>query len=370
MNQAKAFVCALGAAAALLAASSVYPWSAEARQAAGAAAGQQSALAAANTPRAGVASRRSPSPPLGLAPIIWPKNNPYTPEKAELGRLLYFDKRLSADNTVACATCHNPTLGFSDGQPASVGIRGQRGGRNAPTVVNRVYGGPQFWDGRAPSLEEQAKGPIANPIEMGETQDNVVAKLRAVTGYRKLFAEAFGTEEFTIDHIGQAIATFERTVLSGNSPYDRYEAGDQQALSPAAVRGRDVFFNKAKCDQCHFGINLTDGAYYNIGVGMEKADPDIGRFTVTKNEWDYGAFKTPTLREIANSAPYMHDGSFKTLEEVVDFYDKGGVANKNRHERIKQLNLTSQEKKDLVEFLKALSGEGWQHVSEPTAFPE
>ncbi len=308
--------------------------------------------------------------PLGLLPLNWPADNPYTVEKAELGKLLYFDRRLSADNTVSCASCHDPRQGFTDCAPVSTGIKGQKGGRSAPTVINRAYSLNQFWDGRAASLEEQAKGPIQNPIEMGETHENVVKKLRAVKGYRALFAKSFGTEEFTIDHLAKAIATFERTVLSGDSPYDRYKAGNKQALTAEQIRGLDIYFNKAQCDKCHEGINFTSNAYHNIGVGMDKPTPDEGRFAVTKNPADVGAFKTPTLRDIARTAPYMHDGSLKTLEEVVDLYDKGGVPNKNLSADMKKLNLTLQEKKDLVAFLRSLNGESLKAMQAPTKFPE
>jgi len=308
--------------------------------------------------------------PLGLLPINWPADNPYTVEKAELGKLLYFDKRLSADNTVSCATCHDPKRGYTDALPVSSGIKGQKGGRSAPTVINRAYSLNQFWDGRAASLEDQAVGPIQNPIEMGETHVNVVAKLRGIKGYRALFAKCFGTEDFTIDHVGKAIATFERTVLSGNSAYDRFKAGNKQALTADQQHGLDIYINKAKCDQCHEGINFTTNAYHNLGVGMDKPNPDEGRSAVTKNPKDYGAFKTPTLRDIARTAPYMHDGSLKTLEEVVDFYDKGGIPNKNLDPSMKKLNLTAKEKQDLVAFLRSLNGEGWQNIQEPTKFPE
>ena len=308
--------------------------------------------------------------PLGLPPLQWPPENPYTAEKAELGRLLYFDPRLSKDNTVSCATCHDPKFGFSDGKPVSTGIRGQTGTRNSPTVFNRAYTLAQFWDGRAATLEEQAKGPIANPIEMGETHEGVVRKLRGIAGYRTLFKKAFDTPDFTIDHVAQAIATFERTVLSGNSPYDRYRAGVQGAMTDSQLRGLAVFTKKGKCDACHEGVNFTTNEFHNLGVGMDKPNPDPGRYEVTKNAADWGAFKTPTLREIANSAPYMHDGSLKTLEEVVDFYDKGGIPNKNLDEKMKRLNLSAQEKHDLVEFLKALSGEGWRHIKAPERLPQ
>ncbi len=308
--------------------------------------------------------------PLGLPPLQWPPGNVYTAEKAELGRLLYFDPRLSKDNTVSCATCHDPKFGFSDGKPVSTGIRGQKGTRNSPTVFNRAYTLAQFWDGRAATLEEQAKGPIANPIEMGETHEGVVRKLRGIAGYRALFKKTFDTSDFSIDHVAQAIATFERTVLSGNSPYDRYKAGRQGAMTDSQLRGLAVFTKKGKCDACHEGLNFTTNEFHNLGVGMDQPNPDAGRYEVTKNPADWGAFKTPTLREIANTAPYMHDGSLKTLEEVVDFYDKGGTPNKNLDEKMKRLDLSAQEKHDLVEFLKALSGEGWRHIQAPDRLPQ
>jgi cytochrome c peroxidase len=307
--------------------------------------------------------------PLGLLPIQWPPDNPYSKAKSDLGKLLYFDKRLSADGTVACATCHHPKFAFADGAAVSTGIKGQKGGRSAPTIFNRAYSLNQFWDGRAATLEEQAKGPMANEIEMGNTHDAVVAKLKAIPGYRPLFKAVFDDEELTIDHVAKAIATYERTVLSGNSPYDRWKAGNKKAMTPDQVRGMTVYFSKAKCDQCHEGINFTSNAYHNIGIGTDKPNPDAGRYIVTKNPAEWGAFKTPTLREIANTAPYMHDGRFNTLEEVVDFYDKGGIPNKNLDQTMKPLKLTDQEKKDLVAFLRALSGEGWE-TQEPAKFPE
>ncbi len=314
-----------------------------------------------------------PTPPLGLPPIIWPEENPYTPEKRDLGWLLYFDTRLSSDGTVSCATCHDPAKAFTDRSPVSTGINKQKGGRSAPTVINRAYSLAQFWDGRAASLEEQAKGPIANPLEMtsqkkaDEAHKACVECLRAIPGYIKRFDKVFGTKELTIDHVAQAIATFERTVLSGNAPYDRYEAGDKNAMTPAQVRGRTVFFERAKCDRCHIGFNFTDGSYENIGIGMDRPKPDLGRYNVTGREEDKGAFKTPTLREIEHTAPYMHDGSLKMLEEVVEHYDKGGIKNPWLNKRMEPLKLTPQEKADMVAFLKALSGEGWQHIRAPSA---
>ena len=308
--------------------------------------------------------------PLGLLPLTFPEDNPYSAEKAELGRLLYFDRRLSADGSLSCASCHDPKFAFTDGAAVSTGIKGQKGGRSAPTVINRGYGMLQFWDGRAGSLEDQAKGPIANPIEMGMPHEAMIATLKRIQGYRGMFKKSFGTEDFTVDHVAKAIATFERTVLSGNAPYDRYKAGNKTAMTEPQVRGMKLFFGKARCDACHEGSNFTTNAFHNVGVGTDKPKPDVGRFEVTKNEKDWGAFKTPTLRDIARTGPYMHDGSMKTLDEVVDFYDKGGKANKNLDESIKKLNLTDPEKKDLVSFLQALNGEGWQKITAPTKFPE
>lgn len=308
--------------------------------------------------------------PRGLPPILWPKDNPYSPAKAELGRLLYYDKRISADGTLSCASCHDPKKGFTDQAAVSTGIRGQKGGVSAPTVINRAFSMAQFWDGRAGSLEAQAIGPMANPIEMGNSHATVVTTLRGIPGYGKHFQAAFGSPEVNLDRVAKAIATFERTVLSGNAPYDRYRAGNKAAMSASQIRGLNVFTNKAKCDQCHEGANFTLNAYHNLGVGQDKAQPDEGRYAVTKNAADFGAFKTPTLREIEHTFPYMHDGSLKTLEEVVDYYDKGGVKNKNLDEAIKPLNLTAQDKADLVAFMKALSGTGWQHLTEPKEFPQ
>jgi cytochrome c peroxidase len=335
---------------------------------------------AALLPREGVRAEKPsaspPEPPLGLPPLFWPEENPYTPEKAELGWLLFFDPRLSSDGSVSCASCHNPRHAFADAAPVATGIGGQKGGRSAPTVINRAYSTLQFWDGRAASLEEQAKGPIANPIEMTNQQDAAAAHkacvecLKQVPGYVQRFKQVFGTEDFTIDHVAQAIATFERTVLSGNSPFDRYREGDKKAMTPEQIRGQAVFFQKAACDACHIGFNFTDGSYANIGIGMDQKKPDLGRYNVTNREEDKGAFKVPTLREIEHTGPYMHDGSLKTLEEVVEHYNKGGIKNPYLDQRMKPLNLSEQDKKDLVAFLKALSGEGWKHIQPPAKLPE
>lgn len=328
------------------------------------------------------ATDEPPPVPLGLPPVYWPEDNPYTKAKAELGRLLFFDPRLSSDSTVSCASCHSPAKAFGDGRAFSIGIGKQEGGRSAPTVINRAFSTLQFWDGRARSLEDQAEGPIANPIEMTSEKSAdaahqaVVTRLRAVPGYvarfQKAFPEVRGANDVTMDHIAQAIATFERTIYSANAPYDRYQNGDLKAMGPELVRGMNVFFNKAACDACHLGFNFSDGSYANIGIGMDKPGPDLGRYVITKREDEKGAFKTPTLREIASTGPYMHDGRFKTLEEVIDHYNKGGIKNPWLDPRMKPLNLTEQDKKDLIAFLtEGLSGEGWQHVKapQPEEFP-
>ena len=302
--------------------------------------------------------------PLGLDKdeLNIPANNPVTAAKVELGRHLYFDKRLSKDGSVACATCHDPNTGWSDGRSTSVGINGQVGGRNAPTIINRAFSTLQFWDGRSPSLEDQALGPVQNPIEMGNTLENMVSTLSDIAGYKPLFKAAFDSEEVTSERVAQAIASFERTVLSGNSPYDKSQAG-QGELSESAARGLAIFRdnNKGRCSICHAGFNFTDELYHNIGVGMDNPEWEknhLGRAEVTKEDKDKGAYKTPTLRQISESGPYMHDGSQKTLEEVVEFYVKGGhPGHPNLDPEMKKLELTDQEKKDLVEFLKALSGD-------------
>jgi cytochrome c peroxidase len=311
--------------------------------------------------------------PFGLeaTSVIIPANNPLTTEKVELGRTLFFDKRLSQDNTIACANCHLAKFGFTDGMPVSTGIRGQKGGRSALASFNRVFSSAQFWDGRAATLEDQSIGPFANPIEHGfSSHDIMVQKMKKIPGYRNLFMQVFG-EDITIGNVGKAIASFQRTVLSGNSPADRFDQGQEAgAISASAQNGLTLFRDKARCTKCHSGFNFTDEKFHNLGIGWDDNKVDLGRYMVTSNAEEIGAFKTPTLREIARTAPYMHDGRFKTLEEVVNFYNKGGVKNPHQDPLILPLELTDQEKKDLVQFLHALNGEGWQHVKEPQSFPK
>ncbi len=284
--------------------------------------------------------------------------------KVELGRYLFFEKRLSSDNTVSCATCHDPAKGWSNGAAVATGVGGQKGGRSSPSIINRLFSEIQFWDGRAASLEEQALSPIANPIEMNLKIDDAVARLSNIGGYKPLFAAAYGDDKVSPGRIAKAIASFERTVVSGNSPFDRYEAGDKTAMSESAVRGKAIFLdnNKGRCSICHAGFNFTDEKFHNIGVGGDKPDTFVqdhaGRQVITKSPADLGAYKTPTLRNIADTAPYMHDGSEATLEETVEFYSKGdNPGTPNLDKEIKKLDLTDQDKKDLVEFMKALSGD-------------
>ena len=310
------------------------------------------------------AAETLPAVPRGLPPLPVPADNPMTAAKVALGKQLYFEPRLSRDNTVSCASCHDPAKGWSNNDRFATGIGGQRGGRSAPSVINAAYYPLQFWDGRAVGLEGQALGPIQNPIEMNLTLPEALARLNAIPGYKQQFQAVFGTPA-TEQAVAQAIAAFERTVLSGDAPYDRYAAGDKSALSAAAARGYNVFFHKAHCSACHSGPNFSDAGFHNLGVGITQAEPDVGRMAISKQLGDRGAFKTPTLREIARTAPYMHDGSLKTLEEVVEFYAKGGVPNPQLDEEIFPLTLTAQDKQDLVTFLK----EGLASPSYPLIAP-
>ena len=313
---------------------------------------------------------RADDVPSGLKPVKHPDDNPPSAAKIALGKQLYFDPRLSKDNTISCASCHDPKKGWSNDDAFATGVGGARGGRSAPTVINTAYSRLQFWDGRAADLEEQALGPIQNPIEMAMTLEEVLVRLNQIDGYRTQFKDVFGTAKPTSEGIAKAIAAYERTVLSGDAPYDRYKAGDESALSDAAKRGMKVFFGKAQCSACHVGPNFSDNGFHNVGVGMDKDEPDVGRFAVTELLGDRGSFKTPTLREIARTAPYMHDGSLKTLEDVVEHYRKGGVPNPQLDEGIFKLNLSDQEQADLVTFMKeGLSSESYPD-HEPPELPE
>ena len=296
--------------------------------------------------------------PLGLPPLRVPADNPMTPEKIALGKMLYFDKRLSKDGTISCATCHDPEMAWTEHRPTSEGIGGQVGGANSPTVINAAYAKEQFWDGRAATLEEQALGPIENPIEMGHDLDVLVKELAQIPEYRDGFQKAFGTG-VTKEGIAKAIASFERKVLGGNSPYDRAEAGDKDAMTPAQSRGAELFAD-LNCGTCHAPPLFSNYRYYNAGIGMDKPEPDPGRKSVTGKDGDLGKFRVPPLREVANTAPYFHDGSVATLEEAVGLMAAGGKDNPNLSGMLKALReeeITQPQQKDIVEFLKALSGE-------------
>ena len=330
--------------------------------------------------------------PIGLPELVLnaqvPGHNPITKAKFELGKQLYFDPRVSKNGTVSCATCHDPERGWTDRQINSIGIDGQIGSRNAPTVLNTAYGKTMFWDGRAPSLEGQAQGPIQNKIEMGDqSYREIIARLRTIKGYQDQFRKVFGTE-VTLDGMAKAVATFERAAaLSGNSAYDRYTGDgsrgvepDTKALTDGQKRGLllfgltlsdeddfkpgDTVRAKANCTACHNGFNFSDEQFHNLGIGWNpksKRFADLGRWAIApvgaKNPAELGAFKTPTVRDAERTRPYMHDGSLKTLEEVVEHYDKGGTPNPALDKDMRPLKLTPQEKADLVAFMKALSGE-------------
>lgn len=316
-------------------------------------------------------------PPLGLPNVAIPADNPPTAQTVALGRKLYYDKALSVDNSIACASCHDPEAGFADPNQFSEGVGGKLGGRQSPPVMNAAYFTTQFWDGRAASLEEQAGGPVENPVEMAFTHEGVVERLSEDPVYAELFKEAWGEGPIAFEMVAKSIASFERTVLVGNSPFDRYMfGGDKEAMSEDAIRGLDVFTDpeKGNCEVCH-EINeeegyalFTDNKFHNLGVGAELDGSlaDIGRFEVSQVETDKGAFKTPHLRNIADSAPYMHDGHLRTLKEVVDFYVGAGNSNDFRDEEIHELDhLSAQERADLIAFMEALSGEYPEDVGPP-----
>ena len=315
-----------------------------------------------------------PEPPLGVDHTFSELQDPPTPERVRLGRWLYYDTRLSADNTIACATCHKPENAFSEPDPVSTGIRGQKGNRKAPTFINATWAlfPHTFWDGRAASLEEQAMGPVANPIEMGNTHEAMIQTIQGIGGYAKYFQEAFGSSEITTDRIAKAIADYERTRMSGNSPYDRWKNGDETAVSDAVKLGDQLFFDKAGCNQCHLGYNFTDSLFHNLGVGWDPETQrfkDLGRVAISNQESDTGAFKTPTVREATKRAPFMHDGSVATLREVVELYNRGGEANPYLDPKIKSLGLTGDEMDALVAMMEALSGEGYMDTA-PASFPQ
>lgn len=333
--------------------------------------------------------------PLGIPSEAWayfvPKDNPLTKAKVELGRELFFDARLSADGKISCASCHDPKLAFTDGKPVSEGINGRRGPRNSPTILNAMFNSGQFWDGRAASLEAQAVLPLIDPDEMGNrTLDEVVARIKEVPEYRQKFQEVFNGP-VTTETLGKAIAAYERTLVSGNSPFDRFTAGERTALSEAAQRGFFLFRGKGRCTICHTfsqsfpffsdqnfrntGASVNHPAFLNLSrkaleivrnpdaarlvEALKKQDgaKELGRFLVTGNSQDIGAFRTPSLRDVELTAPYFHDGSAATLMDVLRFYVKGGNDNPGRDWQLEPVDLSESDMADLIEFLKSLTSD-------------
>jgi cytochrome c peroxidase len=365
-------------------------------------------LAAAASRAADVAS----AAPLGLPATPIPPANPQSPEKVALGKRLFEDKRFSATRQVSCSTCHEAKKAFTDSPlHVSEGIRKLTGTRNAPTVVNAAYFTRVFWDGRSSDLEDQALHPFVNPVEMGlKDHEPILKVVRDDPAYAKAFAQVFGKQgrAITIKEVTQAIAAFERTIVAGDSPFDRYWfKGDQRALSEQQKRGFALFVNEGRCVSCHVieqtSALFTDNRFHNIGVGIteiqndvpplareylraqanaaevdkrvlsDKRSSELGRFAVTRTLDDLGAFKTPTLRNVAATAPYMHDGSLKTLRDVVVHYNNGGITNKQDHVNdflsggIRPLNLTDQQVDDLVAFMEALTSPEYVELAAKTA---
>jgi cytochrome c peroxidase len=293
--------------------------------------------------------------PQGFPPPPIPEGNPLTVKKVELGRRLFFDPVLSRNGTMACASCHVPSRAFSDGLRFSVGIDNQRGVRNAPTLTNVAYNTSYFWHGGSQTLEAQALSVINNQAELDGNFDEIIRRLEANTDYKTLFRQAFGKAPDFLA-ILDALASFERTLLSGNSPYDRYQRGDAAALTASELRGKALFFSaRTQCASCHARFNFTTFAFENNGLYAEYSD--AGRYEMTFNMADWGKFKVPTLRNVSVTAPYMHDGSLASLEDVVDHYNNGGKSSPNQSSRVKPLGLTPDEQQDLVNFLKALTDE-------------
>ncbi len=312
--------------------------------------------------------------PLGLPPVPIPAHNPPTASSIALGRKLFYDTKLSKDNSLSCASCHHPKSGFTDARERSTGVGGTTGLRHAPTLVNVAYSPLYFWDGRAKSLEAQVDSPIADALEMNQTHSASVTKLRADPLYKSLFRSAFGTDDINMSRVENALASFERTILSGNSAFDNYQyEGRKEALSPAQIKGLAVFKDpqKGNCAACHtIGPHyalFTDGEFHNTGegVGDNEDFSDLGRFQITNLDAERGAFKTPTLRNVAMTGPYMHDGKLKTLKAVVDFYAGRGNSNTYLDKRISTIALSGRERSDLVEFLKSLTGEIPSNVGPP-----
>jgi cytochrome c peroxidase len=306
--------------------------------------------------------------PLGLPEVIALKDNPPTLAKVELGKMLFFDPRLSISGELSCATCHDPDLGYSNAAPVAVGHQHALGGRNVPTVLNATFASTQFWDGRAPDLEGQAGGPMTAGVEMAGIPEEIVQKLAKIPEYRKLCMAAFG-EYLSFENIRKSIATFERTILAGNSPFDKYYYdGVKGAITGAAMRGKEVFDNpdKGNCKKCHTYTKtdgyFSDNQFHNVGIGFDKKlkkgeKYDLGRYDVTQKDEDKGRFRTPTLRNITDTAPYFHDGRTYSLKEAT-LICLNGIPNDNLDPEYKvKRKLSDQELADLVAFMESLTGD-------------
>jgi cytochrome c peroxidase len=286
-----------------------------------------------------------------------PVDNKLTKERVELGKKLFFDPRLSGDGNMSCATCHNPVLGWSDGLPTAKGFKSMVLGRASPTVINTGYNDIQMWDGRKATLEEQAMGPMEASVEMNMNTTKLFEWINTNEGYKKLFKQAFpDSNEINSDVLSKALASYERTIISNNSPFDRWVNGEANAMTEQQVNGFKLFVGKANCEVCHSAPNFTDNGFHNLGLASwGNNEPDMGRYTQKPIRLMKGAFKTPTLRNIAQTAPYFHDGSAKTLMNAVEHYNQGGVVKTNLSPNINELNLSAQEKNDLVAFMQALT---------------
>jgi cytochrome c peroxidase len=293
-------------------------------------------------------------PPLGLPEIKVPEDNPMTPEKIGLGKQLFFDRRLSKDGTASCETCHVHEKGWTDGLPLSKKVGGAMNTRHTPTLYNVAYLSLWYWDGRAATLEKQIEA--AWKAQMGADPAEIAKRIAGVKGYAERFRAVFGSDP-TPETIVKALATFVRTLNSGNSPWDRYERGDEKAVSPDAVKGYEVFTQKAQCSLCHAPPTYFDTLFHNVGIGMDRENPDLGRGAITKDPKDAGAFKTPGLRSVTKSAPYFHDGSVTTLEEAVRIMLRGGFPNANLDPKLKPHKITDEEFRQLMAFLEALESD-------------
>jgi len=290
-----------------------------------------------------------------------PRTNPMTPDKVALGQMLFFDPRLSGSGAISCASCHNPALGWGDAMPKGLGHMGGRLHRHTPTILNVAYGEPYFWDGRAATLEDQAKGPLTSAAEMNMPAEVAVGRILSIPGYVSAFAHVFPGQPVSVDTIAAAVAAYERTVVSNTAPFDKWVGGDEQAVSESAKRGFTLFNGKANCAVCHMGWRMTDDGFHDIGI----ADDDRGRAAVAPGivQLEH-AFKTPTLRNINQRAPYMHDGSLATLAAVIDHYDSGFVKRSSLDTQVHPLGLTPGEKADLLAFLDTLTS-----MDSPTVLP-